>query len=623
MIRYKIGFEKTKAAGVLIEERGEHMPTTYTHYRFGKDVLDALPRRIRTAMETNRELFDIGLHGPDILFYYRALIPNSVSGQGYGMHKQMADLFFERAKKVIADADDKTMSRAYIYGFICHFALDSECHPYVEKMIQKSGIGHSEIEMEFDRYLLTEDKFDPLTYRQTEHIHATEKNAKVVAPFFDHVTAQQARKALTGLLLSVLCPFTVQAQIASPQAFQNLSWKMVKEESIETEHGVVQSICATDDYIVCLENVLDGSGQPDIVKAYYRNDKDKNGNPVEQYSLAMQVQETDYEHANGMAYNPNTNEIAVSLYTSYQKENRGCLFIMDADTLKFKRKVKVTDSYNILGIGYDSANDRYVIQTNADGGYQFKILNNEFQVTEDLGDLGGYAGDGNYQDLCVTEDYVLNFPLTLFSGNGDFLNVYSLSEKKLLYYEKLDFQFEDNVTSDEPESICELDPGVFLAVVNVTLSDGTKKVRLYRMEVPYQYEVEVKVQVGEDKPSVSRKTVLRGEAFEADYPEKEGYRIASVKIDKKEIDLEKYQSKYTLKSVQGAHTISIVYEKKLAMWKIILPVCVGVVLLSAGFVFYLRVLQIRRIRRRKLEAEKRRRARIKWHNDEWNIDEIY
>ena len=68
-------------------------------------------------------------------------------------------------------------------------------------MIQKSGIGHSEIEMEFDRYLLTEDKFDPLTYRQTEHIHATEKNAKVVAPFFDHVTAQQVRKALKGMQL--------------------------------------------------------------------------------------------------------------------------------------------------------------------------------------------------------------------------------------------------------------------------------------------------------------------------------------------------------------------------------------------------------------------------------------
>lgn len=143
---------------------------------------------------------------------------------------------------------------------------------------------------------------------------------------------------------------------------------------------------------------------------------------------------------------------------------------------------------------------------------------------------------------------------------------------------------------------------------------------MYRMEVPYQYEVEVKVQVGEDKPSVSRKTVLRGEA-DAEYPEKEGCRIASVKIDKKEIDLEKYQSKYTL-SVQGAHTISIVYEKKLAMWKIILPVCVGVVLLSAGFVFYLKSPADTADPKRKLEAEKRRRARIKWHNDEWNMGNL-
>ncbi len=43
----------------------------------------------------------------------------------------------------------------------------------------------------------------------------------------------------------------------------------------------------------------------------------------------------------------------------------------------------------------------------------------------------------------------------------------------------------------------------------------------------------------------------------------------------------------------------------------------------AGGIFYLKVLQIRRIRKRKLEVERRKRARIKWQNDEWNIDEIY
>ena len=103
-------------------------------------------------------------------------------------------------------------------------------------------------------------------------------------------------------------------------------------------------------------------------------------------------------------------------------------------------------------------------------------------------------------------------------------------------------------------------------------------------------------------PSVSGKQCC-AEKHLADYPEKEGYRIASVKIDKKEIDLEKYQSKYTLKSVQGAHTISIVYEKKLANVEDHTACLCRSGTFVSGLCLYLRVLQIRRIRRRKLEAE--------------------
>lgn len=39
------------------------MPTTYAHYKFGKEVMSALPRPLQNAIENNRELFDIGLHG--------------------------------------------------------------------------------------------------------------------------------------------------------------------------------------------------------------------------------------------------------------------------------------------------------------------------------------------------------------------------------------------------------------------------------------------------------------------------------------------------------------------------------------------------------------------------------
>ena len=115
-------------AGILHGKRGYYMPTTYAHYKFGKEVMSALPRPLQNAIENNRELFDIGLHGPDILFYYRAAVKNRVSGQGYELHEKMADEFFEHAVQVIGEEDNPAAARAYIYGFICHFALDSECH---------------------------------------------------------------------------------------------------------------------------------------------------------------------------------------------------------------------------------------------------------------------------------------------------------------------------------------------------------------------------------------------------------------------------------------------------------------------------------------------------------------
>lgn len=55
------------------------MPTTYTHYRFGMDVLSQLPDSLKKEIEKNLSLYHIGLHGPDILFYYKALSRNKVN----------------------------------------------------------------------------------------------------------------------------------------------------------------------------------------------------------------------------------------------------------------------------------------------------------------------------------------------------------------------------------------------------------------------------------------------------------------------------------------------------------------------------------------------------------------
>ena len=177
------------------------MPSTYAHRRFGADVLALLPDGLRATLEQHRELYDIGLHGPDLMFYYKALQSNPVNRLGNAMHEQKGEVFFTRARTVVENATDKSAALAYALGFVCHFALDSTCHPYVEAYVRESGVGHCEIETEFDNMLLRRDGYDPLTFFTASHIHPSAANARVIAPFYRDISEQTALEALKGMIL--------------------------------------------------------------------------------------------------------------------------------------------------------------------------------------------------------------------------------------------------------------------------------------------------------------------------------------------------------------------------------------------------------------------------------------
>lgn len=391
-------------------------------------------------------------------------------------------------------------------------------------------------------------------------------------------------------------PLEVYAEIASDDAFEGVTWEKIFEDDIEGPRGVVQSICATKNYIICMENYEDSTEKADIIKAYYRNDTDVHGNPVEKYSLAKRVVERSYEHCNGMAYNPNTGEIAVALYTHLEPENRGCIFLMDSETLSFKRKVKIADNYNILGIGYDEENDRYIIQTNVDGGYSFKILDNQFQVVEDLGKYEGTAKGNNFQDLCVSGDYIINFPLTLGLGIGDYINMYSISRRALVSNPQLDFHLGD-VYSDEPESICELEPGVFIAGVNVVGMDGSRKICIYKTMVPYNFTAAPieEQDESENEPAIDVE-------MEEEIPSEPPVQLGESNEDPDEEKAEKLSLSEKIKQLMKT-TYSM---KNIMKTAVIIFIALDIVL-----VFYLKILSIRRKRKRKLEHARRERQRIR------------
>ena len=149
------------------------MPSTYAHRCFGADVLTQLPEALQKKIEPYRALYDIGLHGPDLLFYYKALQSNPVNRLGNAMHEQPGTVFFERARGVIRNAKNRDAALVYALGYICHFALDSTCHPYVEQYVRTSGVSHC----------------------QPSRIWAN-----VVAPFYEGVTVDEVYQARTGMV---------------------------------------------------------------------------------------------------------------------------------------------------------------------------------------------------------------------------------------------------------------------------------------------------------------------------------------------------------------------------------------------------------------------------------------
>ena len=52
------------------KEEEYKMPTTYAHDLFGKRVYRRLPDKLQHLIRSNGNLYRIGQHGPDILFYY-------------------------------------------------------------------------------------------------------------------------------------------------------------------------------------------------------------------------------------------------------------------------------------------------------------------------------------------------------------------------------------------------------------------------------------------------------------------------------------------------------------------------------------------------------------------------
>lgn len=161
------------------------MSANYTHYRFGRIMLEAMPQEIAQLVQKNRQLYDLGLHGPDI-FLYTPWVRRDKRRLGKIFHKQSGQEFFGRACENIRRQSDELFeaAQAYLYGFLCHYALDSVFHPYICAHSTTGG-EHWNMEMELDRHLLILDgNPQPQIVDFSGHIRVSRKDCRVLKLFF-------------------------------------------------------------------------------------------------------------------------------------------------------------------------------------------------------------------------------------------------------------------------------------------------------------------------------------------------------------------------------------------------------------------------------------------------------
>ena len=175
------------------------MPATYAHYRFGQDVLKALPDKYREILLPEEDLFNIGLHGPDLLFYYRPFSHHPLHAEGGRMHRLSGRQYFAEAGKIFLERGSRKADYAYLCGFLCHFALDRACHGYINALAARGEVSHEEIESELDRILLEEDGVDPVRRNLAAHIHASRRAAKVISAYFPGASEKEILKGIRSL----------------------------------------------------------------------------------------------------------------------------------------------------------------------------------------------------------------------------------------------------------------------------------------------------------------------------------------------------------------------------------------------------------------------------------------
>lgn len=145
------------------------MPAFATHYLFLEELKEQLEKELDFTLDF--KVAGVGTQGPDIFIFHRLWPPVKVYKALFGvaskLHRGKPAELFEAFAEYLKISERPHIARSFIYGFILHYALDRNCHPFVyayQNMITETNkhihplAAHNRVEHAVDTYLLNKRK---------------------------------------------------------------------------------------------------------------------------------------------------------------------------------------------------------------------------------------------------------------------------------------------------------------------------------------------------------------------------------------------------------------------------------------------------------------------------------
>ena len=171
------------------------MPGFAVHYLFGEETLrDYRDDFVKKSIKRHRELYNIGIQGPDLFFYYFLSPFQYKRNIGSIMHTKDIGEFKKNFLYIIKktkNEDMKMLGVAYFAGFLGHCTLDKICHPYIyavtdyEHKTKSYFSKQVDLETEIDSiYIKRYMNIDLYDFRRKEVIRINNMELKGLARMF-------------------------------------------------------------------------------------------------------------------------------------------------------------------------------------------------------------------------------------------------------------------------------------------------------------------------------------------------------------------------------------------------------------------------------------------------------